>query len=322
LNRVQEETLTGVEKLEERLKRLGEGGMLTGLIKEAEGLIGLFKGICVEGGGLDYSGPGDEYRARTDNGAAGSLGSTAATGSDEKTGAEEELANNGGLLSAGPDEGAYETRLLFQQQYHQAALSETQRFIDAQTEMKRRGDEAELRLDSEKWDNRLRNAGYAAGVMANLMQNLSVVMGSKGKAAFTAMKALAIAETVIQTYRAAQGAYAALAWINPALGIAAAATATVAGLARVKQIQSMTPSGGTISVEGTASPSYSGGSYSAYPATTNIDTTDTQQPTQNVTINIHNPLSDQNWDAIAEDIVDAINKAGERNMDITIKTTE
>ncbi|MCK4846067.1 MAG: hypothetical protein KAS88_00230, partial [Deltaproteobacteria bacterium] len=47
-----------------------------------------------------------------------------------------------------------------------------------------------------------------------------------------------------------------------------------------------------------------------------------EKQTQKVTINVHNPLSEQNWDAISEDIVGAINKAGERNVALTIKNTE
>lgn len=53
-------------------------------------------------------------------------------------------------------------------------------------------------------------------------------------------KAAAISETIINTIRAAQGAYAALAPIpivGPALGMAAAALATTAGMARVAQIK-------------------------------------------------------------------------------------
>jgi len=53
-------------------------------------------------------------------------------------------------------------------------------------------------------------------------------------------KAFAIAQTVADTYRAAQGSHAALAnipYVGPALGIAAAAAAVASGLARVGQIK-------------------------------------------------------------------------------------
>jgi len=92
---------------------------------------------------------------------------------------------------------------------------------------------------------------------------MGAMMSSHNRAAFNIGKAAAISQTVIDTYRAAQGAYAALAEIpivGPALGAAAAAAAIVAGLARVQQIRS-TPFGGG-SVSGGAT-----GTFSANPNT-------------------------------------------------------
>jgi hypothetical protein len=69
---------------------------------------------------------------------------------------------------------------------------------------------------------------------------LAQMMQSGSKTMFNVGKQAAIAETIIQTYRGAQGAFAALASIpivGPALGAAAAAAAIVAGLARVQQIR-------------------------------------------------------------------------------------
>ena len=174
----------------------------------------------------------------------------------------------------------------------------------------------------ELWDKKLDTAGSAAGNMANIMQNLFVLTGSKNKAMFKVMKAFAIAETTVQTYRAAQGAYSAMAsipYVGPYLGVAAAAAAIASGLARVKQIQSMKPGGatGTISAGGSALPSYHGGSTNAYPAPQRIE----EPLVQHVTVNIHNPLSEGNWDAISEDIVASLNRAGDRNVELTIQTT-
>ena len=80
----------------------------------------------------------------------------------------------------------------------------------------------------------LASAGYFFGQLAGMMQSKNRAMWEVGKAA-------AISETIIQTYRAAQGAYAALAsipYVGPVLGAAAAAAAIVAGIARVQQIRS------------------------------------------------------------------------------------
>ncbi len=181
--------------------------------------------------------------------------------------------------------------------------------------------QAKLDMDRQTQQLRLSQAQGAFGMMANMMQNLTVVTGKEGGAAFKAMKAFAIAETSIQTYRAAQGAYAALAPIpvvGPALAAAAAAAAIVAGLARVKQIAGMEPggtaTGSTISAGGTANPSYSGGSPSAYP--TPQRTEDTEK-VPNITIQIYNPMGNEDWDRLAEEnIAPALRRALGRNVRI------
>jgi len=64
---------------------------------------------------------------------------------------------------------------------------------------------------------------------------------------FEVGKAAAIAQTIIQTYEAAQGAFKAFAFIpiiGPALGAAAAAAAIVAGMARVQAIRGVSFTGG------------------------------------------------------------------------------
>lgn len=70
---------------------------------------------------------------------------------------------------------------------------------------------------------------------------MSVLMNSNSRAAFEVGKATAIAGAVIDTYKAATGAYAAMAsipYVGPALGIAAAAAAVAAGVANVQRIKS------------------------------------------------------------------------------------
>lgn len=87
----------------------------------------------------------------------------------------------------------------------------------------------------------LNSALYFSNAMAVLMQ-------TKSKTLFEIGKTFAIAETVIQTYKAAQGAYAALAHIpvyGPALGIAAAAAAIASGMARVDAIRNQSLGGAT-----------------------------------------------------------------------------
>ncbi|MBI1397074.1 MAG: hypothetical protein GC151_13945 [Betaproteobacteria bacterium] len=102
---------------------------------------------------------------------------------------------------------------------------------------------------------------------------LGALMQTKSRALFEVGKAGAIAETIIQTYRAAQGAYAALAsipYVGPALGAAAAAAAIAVGFARVQAIRSTSfggASGSPVLTSGGASgPVVSSGTPVAVPA--------------------------------------------------------
>lgn len=96
-------------------------------------------------------------------------------------------------------------------------------------------------IEQAKNEVMMSGAANAFGTMASDLQAFSSVFGKENKAMFAVMKASAIAQTIIQTYQAAQSSYAALAGIpivGPALGAAAAAAAVMGGLARVAQIRS------------------------------------------------------------------------------------
>jgi hypothetical protein len=119
--------------------------------------------------------------------------------------------------------------------------------------------QAEMLAAYRQWDaenalvteqQKLAIAKTAMGTMGSIAESIYNLTGQKNKAAFAAMKAFRVAETIIDTYKAAQGAYAALAGIpivGPALGAAAAAAAILSGMARVRQIQAMQPGGGALS---------------------------------------------------------------------------
>lgn len=81
---------------------------------------------------------------------------------------------------------------------------------------------------------------------AEFFHNIASIGSTFGKKGFELAKAAAIAEATINTYKAATGAYAALShipYIGPALGIAAAAAAIVAGAANIATIKSQQYSG-------------------------------------------------------------------------------
>lgn len=227
-----------------------------------------------------------------------------------------ERLSEGAVYRAG---GAHDIEKL--REGHALYMSERAR----QAAEERAFDEARLNelgeLDRASWARRVAHAEGAAAVMSNTLQNLFIATGSKHRAMFEAMKSFAVAETVIQTYRAAQGAYASLAPIpvvGPALGAAAAAAALAAGLARVEQIRNTRPEGATGSIDagGRANPQYSGGSPSAYPVPTRVEDA---KPSQFITVQIYNPLSEQNWQKIVEDnIVPALREASDRNIAVNI----
>jgi hypothetical protein len=140
---------------------------------------------------------------------------------------------------------------------------------------------------------------------------------------FEAMKGFAIAETVIQTARGAMGAYAALSsikMVGPALGATAAGAVIAAGAARVAMIKSSQPGdvGVGMSTGGSINPSTATGA-NAYPVN---EAEAEPRPMQNVTVVIHNPLSQQNWAELVErEVIPAINDAAEnRNVRLSVET--
>jgi hypothetical protein len=178
---------------------------------------------------------------------------------------------------------------------------------------------------ARSWSAKAAIAGSAVGEISSSLQNLYKATGSKNKAMFEAMKGFAIAETVIQTARGAMGAYASLSsikMVGPALGAAAAGAVIAAGAARVAMISNARPgeAGASISADGSINPSaVGGGSPNAYPVT---EKEAEPKPMQNVTVVIHNPLSQQNWAELVErEIIPAINDAAEnRNVRLSVET--
>jgi TP901 family phage tail tape measure protein len=147
-----------------------------------------------------------------------------------------------GAANEGLDPSAYHAQREALERQHQQRLYDIRSFFE-----------------SASLQNVVRYRQLNVESMGFFFSQLGALMTSKSKAMFEVGKAAAVAETIFNTYRAAQGAYAALAGIpivGPALGIAAAAAAVVSGLARVQQIRAT--KFGTAS----ASPVISGGGLS------------------------------------------------------------
>ncbi len=85
------------------------------------------------------------------------------------------------------------------------------------------------------------------GTMEQAFGDAYEASGKKAKEFFYAQKAVAIVNTIVSTYEAAQNAFTSMSkipYVGPALGIAAAAAAVAAGLARVALIRSQTLAAG------------------------------------------------------------------------------
>lgn len=176
-------------------------------------------------------------------------------------------------------------------------------------------------MKDREYQMRLGAGAQFAGGMANLFQNLYTASGKKNKALFEMAKAFAIAEAVMNTAKAATQALAFPP--GPPISFVYVAAAIAAGAAQIATIASSKPgsSGGAISAGGYATPSYSGGSASAQPVPMRLE--EDTKPAQHITFIINNPLSQQNWEKIAQDnIIPAINAAGDRNVKISLNAVE
>ena len=105
--------------------------------------------------------------------------------------------------------------------------------------------------------------------IANLAELFAGKNRKQQKIAFDIQKAANIANATIDTYKAAQGAYASLSGvpvIGPVLGAAAAGAAVTAGLINIKKIASTSFNGGTSGGGGSTSSDTGGGGGSSAPA--------------------------------------------------------
>lgn len=155
-----------------------------------------------------------------------------------------------------------------------------------------------------------------AMVVKGLKDQVSAVAQNSRKG-FEIMKAVKTAETVVNTYSAAVGAYNAMAAIpivGPALGAAAAAAAVAFGLQQVSAIQSMSYSGGG---------GGGGGASASVPsigAAAGSAPQQTQDTRQNVVLNVDGGLRPDSLFSgeTVLSLIDAINEAGENGARIVV----
>ncbi len=250
----------------------------------------------------------------------------------ERHGAEAEISRlNASSPFNAPAPGAVDSEVASSFSNYDARLSTLQNFntslitamIDAhETQAQIEATYGNLSIQSAKKvrDFKIQYAGESFGAAANFMENLFVVTGSTNRSIFQVMKAAAISQTVIDTYASAQAAYKSLAGIpvvGPGLAVAAAASAIAAGLARVAQIRSTPFGGGTAVTSGgqAITTPFTGGSPKAFPIQEGNGNV-----SQTLTVNVYNPLSDDNWDKIVEDnIAPALEGLSDRDVVLNIK---
>ena len=165
----------------------------------------------------------------------------------------------------------------------------------------------EYDLQQEAMVNQQKVAMGAAtfGMLGSLATSLYNMQGKQGGAAFEAMKAFRIGETLMNTYSAAVGAYNALAsipYVGPALGAAAAAAAIAFGMAQVSAISSMKPGGGPASAS-------VGGLGGGAPSIPSAPAPATQETISSPTVNVHIYGNVVDHDKFARELVPAITKA-------------
>jgi hypothetical protein len=153
------------------------------------------------------------------------------------------------------------------------------------------------------------SAKFFFGALSSLMQGTS-------KSQFEIGKKAAIAETIINTHAAAMGAYkalAAIAFVGPALGAAAALAITAAGAGRVAAIKAQ-QWGGTGGVGGTgsgATPTFPGNPSTGQPLGLPSETGQQRTVTINITGNV---MTDQ---FVIEQVIPAIRDATD-NADVIL----
>ena len=130
--------------------------------------------------------------------------------------------------------------------------------------------------DKKKIKRRRTTASVILDIASSMFGSLSSILGEESKAG----KAFAVAQATIDTYKAANAAYASLAGIpvvGPGLGYAAAAAAVLAGVANVKKILEVPDDG-----KETSSPSSSVTSQSIVRPNISLSDTIPTQLTQNL----------------------------------------
>ncbi len=132
------------------------------------------------------------------------------------------------------EQAYYEQSLLLLQQAEANKIASIRPYADLREQMEKEHQTKLASFEQARFNSQLDAASGFFGNLAKLQNSENKKMAAIGKAA-------AIAQATIDTYKAATGAYSAMAsipYVGPALGIAAAGAAIAAGMANVSAIRS------------------------------------------------------------------------------------
>lgn len=211
-----------------------------------------------------------------------------------------------GLASIGMGEDIYTNALNRLDEYYAQRLAMTTNHLEQVYILTEWEAQQEEVLNQQK----LQMASNTFGMMAAAAQSFYQMSGNQSKVAFVAYKAFAIAQTTIDTYKAAVAAYAAMAGIpvvGPALGAAAAAAAIAFGLAQIQAIMAAQP--GSKPTNNTVPRSVS-----AYPSTRTDESASSTKNTKTESSPVYNVYiygSVVDYDKFAREVIPAIAKAQE-----------
>jgi hypothetical protein len=178
-------------------------------------------------------------------------------------------------------------------------------------------------LKAEKQHNamRLRFSVQTSSNITSALDSLNTLNEGRHRETFELLKVAKMSEAAINTYA---GATQALGAFPPPYSFIAAGAVVAAGLANIAVIQKQQfgggssggGGGGSVGAIGSQGPILDPGSDTPTAPPMDGDGRDAQQ----VSIHIHNPLSTENWDEVAEnEIIPAISRAGDRNVTIDVK---
>lgn len=210
----------------------------------------------------------------------------------------------------------YEELALAKQELRRVEFEQAQAWALESFELQQALRDMELERERQAAEQKRMIWQGSAATFLSIGANLQALSAGQSRKMFEVSKAASIAGTIIDTYKGAQGAYTALASIpiyGPALGAAAAAAAIVAGMARVRSIESTQLGGAGGAISAGSSPAYGNFSGGGSPVTVDQPAGNTQQGPQEITIRLIGGVTDA---YVEDEIIPRINSAQSRNVRI------